>query len=140
MKKVTLPDWNLVDELGGPDAFDRMMTVFYDRLYDDVLIGFFFQPHDKRHLIESQMRYLSAHLGDRAGDYEGPKIRRAHQNLPILPGHFDRRHKILVDLLEEFAVPLHVRKAWLDLDLVLRDFVINLGATRRDTLLAPDGD
>jgi len=126
--------WNLVEELGGEERFRAMMQDFYDRLFDDVLVGFLFQPHDKERLIESQMAYLSAHLGDRSGTYEGPTIREAHARLPILAGHFDRRHKVLADVLEEWEVPEHVREEWLELDLSLRKFVVSMGATRRDAL------
>lgn len=132
--------WNLVEELGGEERFREMMQVFYDRLFDDVLVGFLFQPHDKQRLVESQMAYLSAHLGDRSGTYDGPTIRAAHAHVPVLPGHFDRRHKLLRDILEEWDVPEHVKDEWLALDLSLRKFVVHLGATRRDELTGKSED
>lgn len=128
--------YDLVDELGGRDRLEAMMREFYDALFDDVLVGFLFQPHDKEQLIASQMDYVYAHLGNRAGTYDGPTIRGAHAKVPILPGHFDRRHKILADLLERWEVPEHVRNDWLRLDQSLRKFVVHLGATERDRLLS----
>ncbi len=133
-------NWNLVDEVGGPARMEALMRDFYDRLFDDVLVGFLFQPHDKEHLIRSQIAYVTAHLGDRSGRYDGPTIREAHNDVPVLPGHFDRRHYILREVLEEHGVPEHVRKAWLDLDQSLRKFVVNLGATRRDQMLESGGN
>lgn len=116
------------------------MGDFYDRLFDDVLVGFLFQPHDKERLIRSQIAYVSAHLGDRSGTYEGPTIRHAHAHVPVLPGHFDRRHFLLEEVLREHDVPEHVRRAWLELDESLRRFVVHLGATRRDQLLDPESE
>lgn len=78
---------------------------------------------------------MDTHIGRSEQKYRGSSIRKIHQTMPILPGHFDRRHQILKDVLEEYAVPAHVRKAWLDLDLALRDNVIKGGARVRDELL-----
>lgn len=119
--------WSLAKEVGGDARLLALLTRFYDRLYDDVLIGFFFAPKDKATLVRSQFDYLTANLGDRLGTYEGPSIRRAHEHLAILPGHFDRRHVILQEVLTEFAVPEHVKDAWLAFDRSLRDFVLREG-------------
>lgn len=127
--------WNLAEEVGGEETLAALIREFYDLLFEDVLVGFLFQPHDKERLITSQIAYLKAHLGDRSGVYDGPTIRRAHEKVPILPGHFDRRHKVLTDLLERWNVPEHVKAEWLTLDQSLRQFVVNLGATRRGSLL-----
>ena len=120
-------DWNLVGEVGGWDAFEAIVRSLYDRMFADLLIGYFFDGLDKEHLIASQCDYLSAHLGDRAGSYNGPSIRRAHATLAILPGHFDRRHKILQNVLAENHVPAHVQEAWLGFDKSLREFVVKQG-------------
>jgi hemoglobin len=128
-------DWSIVEALGGEERFEALITRFYDRLFVDPMIGFFFAGKDKRHLVVSQMAYLQAHLGDRRGVYEGPSIRASHAHLPILVGHFDRRHKILVEVLDEFAVADPARKAWLELDASLRDFVVRTGAAARERML-----
>jgi truncated hemoglobin YjbI len=119
--------WNLVEEVGGEDALRLLLRDFYDRLFADLLIGYFFAKSDKEQLIESQYHYLTAHLGDRSGTYEGPSIRRAHEDLGILPGHFDRRHKLLEEVLQAHDVPVHVAEAWLKFDTTLRDFVLREG-------------
>ncbi|MFU8806179.1 MAG: group I truncated hemoglobin [Bradymonadaceae bacterium] len=129
------PTWNLAEEIGGEARLIELMTRFYDRLFEDMMIGFFFVGKDKEHLIHSQIEYVSARLGDRGGEYTGPPIRKAHVKMPILVGHFDRRHQLLKEVLEEFGVPEHVRKAWLELDLSLRDLVVRGGAEARDEIL-----
>ena len=131
-----MENWDIIEEVGGQEAMQALMRRFYDRLFDDIIIGFFFENSDKEALIASQIAYVHAHLGGRQGSYEGPSIRKAHQDLPILVGHFDRRHKILGEVLEEFEVPDRVRDAWLELDQAMREMVINQGAQRRDEMLS----
>ncbi len=114
------------------------MRDFYDRIFDDVIIGFLFANSDKEALIDSQFHYVTSVLGDRSGEYGGPTIRAAHKELPILPGQFDRRHMLLKLVLLEYGVPDHVTQAWLELDTSLREFVVNMGATKRDELGAKD--
>ena len=132
-----MSDWNLDDEVGA-DRLEAMITEFYDELFDDVIVGFLFQPHDKQELIASQLRWLRAHLGDRAGTWNGGSIRKIHQHVPILAGHFDRRHHILKLLLERWEIADHVRDEWLELDAALRPLVLNLGAMERDRILSSE--
>ena len=133
-----MSDWNLDEELGAD--LEPMIREFYDELFDDVIVGFLFQPHDKEELIASQIRWLRAHLGDRAGTWDGGSIRKIHARLPILSGHFDRRHHILKLLLERWDVPDRVREEWLLLDAALRPLVLNLGAIERDRILSDEDD
>jgi len=131
--------FNLIDQMGGEDSLRAMLTDFYDRIFEDPIIGFLFAKSQKEALIESQFHYVTANLGDRSGTYEGPTIRRAHADLPILSGMFDRRHQILRETLADHGAPENVRRAWLALDASLREFVVNMGAQRRDDLLdGPD--
>ena len=134
MTDQTPADWDVIDEVGDRETMEAMMRRFYDRLFDDVIIGFMFADSDKEALVQSQIDYVYANIGNRAGDYEGPSIRRAHADLPILSGHFDRRHTILGETLREFDVPEYVREAWLKLDRSMREMVLNQGAMRRDEL------
>lgn len=122
----------------GEERLRALLTDFYDRLYDDIIIGFFFTPHDKQALIEHQLDYVCAHVGAGEGKYEGRSMRRAHEHHPILSGHFDRRHQILREVLEDHDVPEHVSRAWLELDSSLRTFILNQGAMERDRRLRPD--
>ncbi len=117
-----------------PDL-EPMIREFYDELFDDVIVGFLFQPFDKEKLVASQIRWLRAHLGNRSGDWDGGSIREIHQRLPILAGQFDRRHFLLRQVLERWKVPEHVQMEWIRLDQALRPLVLNLGAMQRDRVL-----
>lgn len=133
------PTWNLPEAVGGEAALRALLTDFYDRLFEDILVGFFFAPHSKSDLIEHQYNYVCAHLGARGHHvYSGRNMRLAHQHLPILGAHFDRRHVILSQVLEAHDVPEHVRQAWLGLDASLRAFIVRTGGAARQKILAGD--
>lgn len=127
--------WNLKDEV-GEETLEKLVRDFYGRVFDDLMIGFFFKTVDLEQQAQNLIHYMSTHIGTPTEKYRGPTIRKAHDAMPILPGHFDRRHQILRDVLEEYLVPAHVRKAWLDLDLALRNNVLKRGAQAREDLLA----
>ncbi len=127
-----MSDWNIIEELGGEDAARTLVRDFYDRLFDDIIIGFLFAKSDKEALVESQLEWIQTNLGDRSGNYAGPSIRNAHAHLPITTGMFDRRHQILAEVLAEHDAPSHVVEAWLALDIKLRDNVVRWGKDVRD--------
>ncbi len=136
-------DWNLIEELatqeqGGDQRLLAMMVRFYDLQFADLMIGFLFIGKDKLHLAKSQAEYVSAQLGKNRTPYDGPPIRKAHLNVPILIGHFNRRLVLLAQVFEEFDVPDHVREAWLSLDTSLRDLVVRTGQGARENLLDND--
>lgn len=129
------PTWSLDEAVGGADALTALLEDLYARLYADIMIGFFFLPHDRATLVAHQRDYLMAHLGTRQGRYTGRPLRAAHAHLPILPGHFDRRHRLLIQTLDDHQVPEHVRAAWIALDLSVRDLILRLGKQSRDAAL-----
>ncbi len=117
--------------VGGQEELNLLLNAFYDRLFIDPLIGFLFAPHEKEKLVKSQTSWLMANLGNRNHVYEGLNLRKAHEELPITAGHFNRRHTILKEILLEFDVPIHVQEAWLKLDRGLFDMIVKLGEKKR---------
>ena len=63
--------------------------------------------------------------------YEGKPLPQAHATLPLLPGHFDRRHFLLRQVLRDHGVPEAVSALWLNIDEGLRSSVISAGAEAR---------
>jgi truncated hemoglobin YjbI len=122
---------SLYDEIGGEAGLRRVLRTLYDRLFDDPMIGFFFAGKDKEKLIEHQLWFTARFLGG-PSRYEGRSLPDAHAALPILSGHFDRRERILREVLEQHGVPEAVRDEWLRVDQSLRHAVIKSGAEARD--------
>jgi hemoglobin len=136
---TTNQDWNLSEEVGGLERLEEMMRDFYERVFDDVMIGFFFVGTDLEQIAAAQVEYARARLGNEDIEYTGAPIRRAHLEHPILVGHFDRRHQLLKDVLRDYEVPEHVFSAWVDLEQKLRDLVIRTGGQARDEILGGEG-
>ena len=122
---------SLYDEMGGEPALRRVLRTLYDRLFDDPMIGFLFEGKDKEQLIEHQVWFTARFLGG-PSRYEGRSLPDAHAALPLLKGHFDRRHFILKEVLEEHHVPKAVKDEWLRVDQSLKTAVIKSGAEARE--------
>jgi hemoglobin len=108
----------LFDRIGG-DALRRVLEDFYERVFDDPMIGFLFATSNRHRLIEKECELVARMLG---GDtpYSGRPMREAHAAHRILGGHFARRQKILEEVLEAHAVDPEVRAVWLAHNLKLR--------------------
>jgi hemoglobin len=118
------------EAIGGEAAVRRVLRVLYDRLFDDPMVGFLFEGKDKDHIVEQQTLFVCAFLGG-PQRYEGKPLPQAHSTLPILPGHFDRRHHLLRQVLRDESVPDDVAAFWLKIDEGLRSSVLSAGAEAR---------
>jgi truncated hemoglobin YjbI len=117
--------------MGGEAALRRVLRTFYDRLFDDAMVGFLFDGKDKEKLIEHQLWFTARFLGG-PSRYDGRSLPDAHAALPLLPGHFNRRHQILKEVLEAHHVPDAVCAEWLRVDESLRTAVIKSGVDARE--------
>lgn len=114
-----------ISRLGG---FDRLLVIineFYDRLLEDVWIGYLFKPFDKAKLVIDQAEFINRSLGGPRRNYEPRNLKQIHKPLGITSGHFDRRHVILKEVLNDFQIDPDIRELWLQLDLKFRTIVIN---------------
>ena len=108
-----------------------MLDALYERLFADAMVGFLFDGNDKDRIVEAQVAFTCAFLGG-PQRYRGKPLPEAHAALPLLPGHFDRRHRLLAQVLEERRVPEAVRVGWLAIDAGLRTSVLSSGADARE--------
>jgi len=119
------------EQIGGEAAVRAVLQTLYDRLFVDPIVGFLFEGKDKAHLVEQQLAFTCRFLGG-PQRYTGMPLPEAHAKLPLLPGHFDRRRRLLVLALDEHGVPTEVRDAWLAIDESLRGSVLAAGSPARD--------
>ncbi|MGA2451297.1 MAG: group 1 truncated hemoglobin [Polyangiaceae bacterium] len=115
---------------GGEAGLRTVLTRLYDRAFDDPIIGFLFVGKDKARIVEGQVAFTAAFLGGPRG-YRGRPLPEAHAQLPLLPGHFDRRHRLLEEVLCDQGVHESVRRQWLDVDEGLRGSVLAACQTAR---------
>jgi len=111
------------EELGGAPELRRIVDRFVDRMFDDVMIGFFFANVDRARLKQREFEFAAQELGA-AIAYTGRAIGVAHGARTIFDGQFARRLKLLRDTLDEFGVPERVREHWLSRTLALSDQVV----------------
>jgi truncated hemoglobin YjbI len=123
---------SLWDDAGGEEGVRKILQRLYDRLFADMMVGFLFQGKDKAKIVEHQVWFTARFLGGPQDRYTGRPMPEAHAELPLLAGHFDRRHHLLRETLEELAVPEHVVKEWLRIDQQLRTAVLKSGADARE--------
>jgi hemoglobin len=121
---------NFWDDAGGEPAVRAVVQELYDRLFDDPMVSFLFEGKDKAHLVAQQVRFTSGFLGGPFA-YDGKPLPEAHARLPLLPGHFDRRHHLLRLILEKHAVPKRAAEEWLRVDEALRGSVVKSGEHAR---------
>ena len=126
----------LYEAIGGETNVRAVLQSLYDRMFDDPIVGFLFEGKDKRHIVEQQTAFTCHFLGG-PQRYEGKPLPEAHAALPLLPGHFDRRHRLLEQVLEEHGVPDEVRRVWLRIDEALRPSVLAAGEEARGKTREP---
>jgi hemoglobin len=126
----------LYEAIGGEAPVRAVIQALYDRLFEDPMVGFLFEGKDKAHLVAQQTAFTCGFLGG-PQRYEGKPLPEVHAPLPLLPGHFDRRHFLLRQVLEAQGVPEQVRSAWLRIDQGLRASVLATGEEARGKTRMP---
>jgi hemoglobin len=101
------------EELGGEFVLRGIVRELVERMTSDPMIGSFFRKIDKARLVEMEYQFTAQFLGAPI-EYAGRTIRDAHAAHGIMGGHFDRRRKILEELMDEYGVPPSARRAWLE--------------------------
>jgi hemoglobin len=124
------------DAIGREAGVRAVLQTLYDRLFVDPIVGFLFEGKDKAHLVEQQLAFTCGFLGG-PQRYAGRPLPEVHAALPLLPGHFDRRHRMLAQVLAEQQVPAEAAEAWLRVDESLRTSVLAAGQEARDKTRSP---
>jgi hemoglobin len=120
----------LLELMGGEARVRAVLQALYDRLFTDPIVAFLFEGRDKEHIVSQQLAFTCRFLGG-PQRYEGKPLPEAHAALPLLPGHFDRRHRLLEQVLGEQGVPEEVKRVWLRIDDSLRESVLAAGDEAR---------
>ncbi len=102
-------DW---ERLGGEEAVRAHVEAFVARIFDDMIIGFHFEGHDRARIARHELELASTHLGGELG-YRGRPIAGAHRPLRINRGQFRRRLAIVRTVLTERGVPADVVERWI---------------------------
>ena len=121
---VSLPQLKKIyTDIGGEKGLSEILYDFYERMSQDILIGFFFDGKDLAAIAQMQKQFLMRAMGG-ATSYAGKPPAQAHLALaPILSGHFDRRLRILEETLRDHHVGEDDIQAWVNFESAFRDSV-----------------
>ncbi len=111
---VNLPELRrLYQDAGGEAGLQVILDDFYQRMSQDILIGFFFDGKDLSKIARMQKEFLMRAMGARP-HYAGKPPAQAHDELaPILKGHFDRRLRILEATLRDHGLSEDDIRIWI---------------------------
>ncbi|MGE0784201.1 MAG: group 1 truncated hemoglobin [Sandaracinaceae bacterium] len=100
------------ERLGGEPALRAIIDEFVDRVFDDIMIGFHFRNASRDRIKEMEFQHAAEHLGG-PFTYGGRDLERAHAPHRVMGGQFERRKKILRDVLEKHGAPSDVIDEWM---------------------------
>lgn len=110
--------------VGQEAGLQALLEDFYQRMSDDVMIGFFFVGKDLKHIATMQKKFLMKAMGA-AKSYEGLPPAQAHLKLaPILTGFFDRRLQILKETLADHRLTPAQIETWVTFENAFREGIV----------------
>jgi hemoglobin len=111
------------DRIGGEAGLRAIIDDFIDRVFDDIMIGFFFRNAAKSRVKEFEFQHACEFLGGPVV-YAGRPLRELHARFPIMGGHFSRRLQLLRQVFAAHGVPEDIAAAWVDHNASLRAVVM----------------
>lgn len=97
------------ERIGGEPVLRAIISDFVGRCYDDAMIGFLFRRAERARIERFEYELMADHLGGGVV-YGGRPLAEAHGKHGILSGQFDRRWRLLDEVLVAHRVPEDVRE------------------------------
>ena len=110
--------------LGGQEAIDAAVDLFYEKMLADERVAFFFEDVNMNAQIRKQKEFLSAAFGGPI-PWEGEDMRTAHKNLDIRPEDFQAVAENLHNTLKDLKVDEALIQEIMTLVGSLKDDVLN---------------
>jgi truncated hemoglobin YjbI len=102
----------------------EILLDFYQRMADDIFIGFFFAGKDVRAISSKQADFLLYAMGEQP-QFHGKHPSDAHLGMPpILKGHFDRRILILKETLQVHQLEIEDIRTWVEFEQAFEDVIV----------------
>lgn len=113
----------LFDRIGGMDAVNSAVDIFYDKVLADETIKHFFTKTDMKKQAGKQKAFLAYAFGCPMG-YTGKSMREAHAHMNISEAHFNSVAGHLVRTLEELNVPQNLIDEVVAIALTTKDDIV----------------
>ena len=119
---------SLYDKIGGKDAVEAAVGIFYDKILADDRIKHFFDNIDMATQRRKQIMFMTYAFGG-LPTYDGQNMRDAHKKLVEEQGlndsHFDAVAECLQATLDELSVPAELSGEIMGIVGSTRDDVLN---------------
>lgn len=115
----------LFERIGGKDAVNAAVDLFYDKVLADPRIKHFFENVDMPRQISHMKAFLTYAFGG-MDSYAGKNMRDAHAHLELSPEHFAAVAENLHGTLEELNVPEDLINEVMTIAASTHDDVLNL--------------
>ncbi len=113
---------SLYDAIGA-ERIEQILSTFYLRCFEDVMIGHFFFEKDHAELLRQQLAFTTGLLGGPVS-YAGRPLQPLHKALKIRPPQFMRRQRILVETMEEYGLERNLIEAWIAAEEKLKPLIL----------------
>lgn len=115
---------SLFEKIGGKEAVDAAVELFYEKILSDEKISHFFTKTDMSLQKAKQKAFLSYAFGAKT-NYTGKKMRDAHKHMQLSEEHFSAVAGHLVSTLEDLKVPQNLIDEVVKIAMSTKDDVLN---------------
>lgn len=123
---------SLFKRLGGADAIDAAVELFYNRVLADPELKIFFEKTPIDRLKKQQKEFFSTALGG-PDVYKGRTMKKAHSHLPIEERHFGMVATHLVNTLKSLKVSEDIIKEVVEAISPLSEQIVQIQNTQNPT-------
>ncbi len=111
-------------KIGGEPKVKQILRDFYQKMSQDILIGYFFDGKNIQAIADTQLQFLLFAAG-LTSQYSGKLPTSAHLEMPpILRGHFDRRLILLQQILKENGLTEEDVETWIQFENAFRGVIV----------------
>ncbi len=116
---------SLYEQIGGADAVNAAVDIFYHKVLTDPIIMDFFDDVDMDRQIGKQKAFLTMAFGG-PNNYTGKDMREAHKHMNLTEEHFNAVAGHLQSTLEDLEVPKDLIDQVMAIAASTHDDVLNL--------------
>ncbi len=123
-KKKKEPEKSVYEKLGGADAIDAAVDIFYRKVLADDRINQFFDTVDMESQHKKQKAFMTMAFGG-PNNYTGKDMREAHKHMNLTEEHFNAVAECLVGTLKDLNVPQEDIDSVVTIAVSVKDDVLN---------------
>ncbi|WP_459209832.1 group I truncated hemoglobin [Aquimarina rhabdastrellae] len=114
----------LFERIGGMEAVNAAVEIFYKKVLEDETISHFFTNTDMKKQLAKQKAFLAYAFGAPLA-YTGKNMRDAHAHMKLNEAHFNAVANHLVSTLQELNVAQELIDEVVEIALSTKDDVLN---------------